>query len=97
MRELKRVCEQLVLTSPLPIIRDVDIKKLLHYQSAEGSLSPFSSSFGMSLESFLTSQEKEFIEYTLKREPDIDAVSQKLKVSKSTLYKKIKDLGIVYE
>lgn len=96
VRELKRVCEQLVLTTPLPIIRDVDVKKLLHYQ-IDTSNTAISTSFGMSLDAFLNSQEKQFIEYSLKQEIDVDVVAQKLKISKSTLYKKIKDLGIIHE
>jgi transcriptional regulator with PAS, ATPase and Fis domain len=96
VRELKRVCEQLALTSPLPIIRDVDVKKLLHYQ-VDTSNSVISNSFGMSLEAFTNSQEKQFIEHALQHEIDVDMVAQKLKISKSTLYKKIKDLGIIHE
>lgn len=51
----------------------------------------------MSLDAFLNSQEKQFIEYSLQHETDVDMVAQKLKISKSTLYKKIKDLGIIHE
>jgi transcriptional regulator with PAS, ATPase and Fis domain len=85
-----------VLTTPLPIIRDIDVKKLLHYQ-VDTTNNVFTSSFGMSLEAFIISQEKQFIEHTLKHEIDVDMVAQKLKISKSTLYKKIKDLGIIHE
>ena len=94
VRELKRVCEQLVLTSPLPIIRDVDV---LRWTRGQNKTSSAEINFDGSLEQFLTQQEKQFIETTIDRMKDLDQASQKLKISKSTLYKKIKDLNISYE
>jgi len=94
VRELKRVCEQLFLTSPLPFIRDTDVKKILSVQDT-GIKTGLESE--MSLDEFLKKQEKSFIENTLSVQQDLDKACEKLKISKSNLYKKIKDLGISYE
>ena len=94
VRELKRVCEQLILISPLPVIRNIDVQKILNFASpASGAY--FSSN--ESLEEFLKKQEKSFIEAALTRTKDIEKCCEQLKISKSNLYKKIKDLGITYE
>jgi len=94
VRELKRVCEQLFLTSPLPFIRDVDVKKILSVRDATVK-NQFDSE--LSLDEFLKIQEKLFIESVLSVQHDLDKACDKLKISKSNLYKKIKDLGISYE
>ena len=93
VRELKRVCEQLILVSPLPVIRDVDVQKLLKPAAATGLYLDSD----QSLEDFLKLQEKLFIESGLTRTKDIEKCCEQLKISKSNLYKKIKDLGITYE
>lgn len=95
VRELKRVCEQLVLTSPLPIIRDVDVKKYIASEASVEKTVHFN--FNTSLDDFLKKQEKAFIESCLSQTQDIDKTIDVLKISKSSLYKKIKDLGIQYE
>lgn len=95
IRELKRVCEQLVLVSPLPIIRDVDVEKLL-FTGNSLEMGTFLS-LEQPLEDFLKKQEKKFIEFCLTQTKDIDKSCDILKISKSSLYKKIKDLGISYE
>jgi DNA-binding NtrC family response regulator len=94
VRELKRVCEQLFLISPLPVIRDVDVKKLLE---PSGSAGGGSLNLEQSLEEFLKRQEKIFIENALSVTKEIEKCCELLKISKSSLYKKIKDLGITYE
>lgn len=95
IRELKRVCEQLVLTSPLPIIRETDVKKLLNTGSSADE--PTELSLDLTLEDFLKIQERKIIEFCLSQTKDIDKSCDVLKISKSSLYKKIKDLGITYE
>lgn len=95
IRELKRVCEQLVLTSPLPIIRDIDIRKILSVAESPESTDQFS--LDLSLDEYLRKQEQKFIEYCLSQTKDIDKSCNILKISKSSLYKKIKDLGINHE
>lgn len=94
VRELKRICEQLILTSALPLIRKEDVQHLLaipNYSRHE------SFDLNQPLNDFLTVQEKYFIEQNLKMTKDIDKSAELLKISKSNLYKKIKDLGIIYE
>ncbi len=94
VRELKRICEQLVLTSALPMIRQDDVRRLLQVPHT-----PRLETINLSvpLSEFLTEQEKMFIEKNLQWTKDIDRSADLLKISKSNLYKKIKDLGIVYE
>lgn len=95
IRELRRICEQLILTSPLPIIRATDINQILLRTSSANDFELTPSADG--LEDFLTKQEKRFIEMTLKQNPVIEESAARLKISKSNLYKKIKELGIQYE
>lgn len=96
IRELKRVCEQLILTSPLPVIRAADVQKLLNGGNTSANSSPVLS-LDQSLEDFLRIQERKIIEFCLSQTKDIDKSCDILKISKSSLYKKIKDLGITYE
>lgn len=95
VRELKRVCEQLILTSPLPVIRDVDVQKLLNTGSPSESTAQLT--LNQTLEDFLRIQERKIIEFCLSQTKDIDKSCEILKISKSSIYKKIKDLGITYE
>lgn len=94
VRELKRICEQLVLTSPLPIIREDDIRGILLPTLRHAGEEMDSN---QSLTDYLASKEKHFIEHNLQLTKDIEKSAELLKISKSNLYKKIKDLGIVYE
>lgn len=96
VRELKRICEQLVLTSPLPIIREEDFSNLFMRSSA-GSATNEPINLQQSLENFLTHQEKRFIDLCLQQTQDLDQACEILKISKSNLYKKIKELEIKYE
>jgi len=97
VRELKRVCEQLVLTSPLPMIRKIDIEHFLFKSIPDSDVTDSQSNMNCSLDEYMQAQEKKIIEFILKNTNDVDAAAQKLKVSKSNLYKKIKDHGITYE
>lgn len=92
IRELKRVCEQLILTSPLPIIRKHDVHMILQPLTLSSKHSEYD--LTQSLETFLKTQEKKFIEHCLTLTRDLDKSCELLKISKSNLYKKIKDLGI---
>jgi DNA-binding NtrC family response regulator len=93
VRELKRVCEQLVLTSPLPMIRPEDVEKIINTSSP---LIPVAADNYSSLADYIHQQEKNFITLHLKNEKDLDKICDKLKISKSNLYKKIKDYEINY-
>ncbi|MBL7555211.1 MAG: sigma-54-dependent Fis family transcriptional regulator [Bdellovibrionaceae bacterium] len=99
VRELKRIIEQLCLTSPLPIIRVADIANLLEIKARSGRNPPDSltDSYNLAdgLESVMRVFEKKMIETALKQfHTDIDETARFLKVSRSNLYKKIKDLKI---
>ncbi len=96
VRELKRICEQLVLTSALPIIREDDVRGLLFRSSTNATTEP-EFELNQSLDHFLSQKEKQFIESNLKKTKDIEKSAELLQISKSNLYKKIKDLGIQYE
>ncbi len=99
VRELKRIIEQLCLISPLPMIRASDVQTLLKTQSKnqtnliDSATEQFNLELG--LETVLKIFEKKMIETALKKfHTDIDETAQFLKVSRSNLYKKIKDLKI---
>jgi DNA-binding NtrC family response regulator len=94
VRELKRVCEQLILTSALPVIRKSDVERLL---TTTNLADPEASDIDLSLDQYLGKYEKSRIEFILKKTAGIDDAADKLKISKSNLYKKIKDYGITYE
>ncbi len=93
IRELKRVCEQLGLTSPLPMIRRQDVSQLLSptlKMSSEDNLD-----FSRGLNSLVEEFEAKIIAHCLKLEPDIERAADKLKISRSSMYKKIKDYKLI--
>lgn len=95
VRELKRLCEQFVLTSALPVITRSDVEQLIfpkiHDQSDDQK------NYELSLDVFLQKQEKKYLEFQLRSNKNLDEVISKTQISKSSLYKKIKDYGITYE
>lgn len=95
IRELKRVCEQLMLSAPLPMVRREDVNQLLF--KTEIPENGETIKLDQSLEEFINAQEKKFITLFLKQNNNIDQACQSLQISKSSLYKKIKDYGIIYE
>lgn len=95
IRELKRVIEQACLSSPLPFIRAEDISNFLSVRpviSHESSDTDLDFSDG--LNKLVENYEKLIIEQCLSVEKDIDKVAATLKISRSGLYKKIKDYNI---
>jgi DNA-binding NtrC family response regulator len=100
VRELKRICEQLILTCPLPIIRAQDVSLLLN-QMVNQMANPASSQtkvpdldYNMGLGKLVENFEASVLSEILKKTKDIEKASEILKISKSTLYKKIKDYQI---
>jgi DNA-binding NtrC family response regulator len=92
IRELKRVCEQLALTAPLPVIRGEDVLKIVAPKLAatpSGTLD-----FSEGFEKMVAQHEAHIITQALKNWNDIDEVTRVLKISRSNLYKKIKDYNI---
>ncbi len=84
IRELKRVCEQLCINSPLPMIRPTDVELLL----------PNSTDLSVGLDSLLQAYESQILRTSLERVKDVEEAAKLLKISRSTLYKKLKDSHI---
>lgn len=105
VRELKRICEQLSLTSPLPLIRDIDVYPFINKGSAldeSKRMNPTSAidlnQLDLGMDSLIKRAEKIIIESALKHNhDDIEGTAQLLKISKSNLYKKIKDLQVNFK
>ena len=92
VRQLKRVCERLCLLAPLPVIRDEDVKKLLFGEVQKLDNTPFSLDKGLG--ALIDSYEKNILNYALEQFDDVEELAKKLKISRSSLYKKIKDHGL---
>ncbi len=91
VRELRRVVEQACLVAPLPFIRSEDVSALLSSKPTKGDVDH---DFNMGLDILVETFEKDVIEKCFQRFKDIDQVAQVLRISRSGLYKKIKDYDI---
>ncbi|MNL45297.1 Limonene hydroxylase [compost metagenome] len=97
VRELKRVCEQLSLTSPLPVIRAEDVAMWVTPSVASGGAAVPSYTiidFDRGLNLLVEDFEAHVIRTCLKQVKDVEEAGKILKVSRSNLYKKIKDYKI---
>ena len=97
VRELKRILEQAAYQAPLPFIRPADLSHLfLKISSQPDSCDIEAQTYDsdLSLDQNLEKVEKAFISAFLKRHQDLEQVWQALKISRSSLYKKIKHYGI---
>ena len=93
VRELRRACEQLILTAPLPVLRREDVLQVVRPQAqVQGTAAPID--MGRGLVDLVNGFEAEVIQRALTQYNDIDEVSRLLKISRSSLYKKIKDHNI---
>lgn len=99
VRELKRVCEQLSLTSPLPFIRSEDVLNWLRPTavSSDGVPSYTAIDFNKGFNTLVEEFEAHVIRTCLKQAKDIEAAAKILQISRSNLYKKIKDYKIEEE
>jgi DNA-binding NtrC family response regulator len=93
VRELKRVCEQLMLTAPLPVIRRQDVTALLRPSVAASPVAG-GIDFSRGIASLVNEFEAQIIQKAFGQQQDIDGVARLLKISRSSLYKKIKDHDI---
>jgi DNA-binding NtrC family response regulator len=93
VRELKRVCEQLVLTAPLPVLRKEDVLQVIR-PPAQSRAGGESYDLNKGLADLVNGFESMIIQKALEQMNDIDEVARMLKISRSSLYKKIKDHGI---
>ncbi len=92
VRELKRVCEQLILTAPLPVLRREDVLQVIRPPAV--ALNSASVDLNRGLSELVNDFEAKVIHQALQQQNDIDEVAKLLKISRSSLYKKIKDHGI---
>jgi len=92
VRELRRVCEQLSLASPLPMIRPLDVSKILTLDTPVPATDVPTD--GLGLQEMIERFEASVIQRTLTDTRDIEASARQLKISRSSLYKKIKDYGL---
>ncbi len=90
VRELKRVFEQLCLIAPLPIIRSQDVEAVLNRPS---TMIPMDENIDLkqSLADLMANYERKVLTEAVKSEKDVDALSKNLGISRSSLYKKLKD------
>lgn len=91
VRQLKRVCEHLSLMAPLPIVRAEDVRSVLAGQgsvvTSEGSFFDLSQGLAKLSEDF----ENRVLTFALQQNLDVDDLAKQLKISRSSLYKKVKD------
>ncbi|MGZ3748806.1 MAG: sigma-54-dependent transcriptional regulator [Pseudobdellovibrionaceae bacterium] len=100
VRELKRVCEQLSLISPLPFIRQEDVELLLNVEGAKktpplsADYLPKNIDFTKGFSVLVAEFETQLIRACLRTYKDVEEASKVFKISRSNLYKKIKDYQI---
>lgn len=92
VRELKRVCEQLALIAPLPVIRREDVTQIIQPKFTDSGNEQIE--FHLGLEKILLNFEARVLTQALKKINDVDEVARTLQISRSNLYKKIKDYNI---
>ena len=93
VRELKRICEQLYLTSPLPIIRKSDVDAFLGAHNYNAAFSA-ELQIELGLDKLVEEFETKIIKKALEMHNDVERAAEALKVSRSNLYKKMKDYKI---
>lgn len=93
VRQLKRVCEHLSLMAPLPIVRAEDVHSILRGQGQGTVVSSKASFFDLSqgLAKLLEDYESRILTFALLQNLDVDDLAKQLKISRSSLYKKVKD------
>jgi DNA-binding NtrC family response regulator len=91
VRELKRVCEQISLVSPLPFIRKEDVHSLLTPAPAPSTSGTEGLDLSRGLNDLVAEFEAKIIRTSMKNITDVEELAKFLKVSRSNLYKKIKD------
>lgn len=93
VRELKRICEQLSLYSPLPIVRADDVQHVLPTTPSAFSMGSFNLTLGLA--ELVARFEAQVIRAALKASADdADRASELIGISRSSLYKKLKDYGV---
>lgn len=97
VRELKRICEQVALYAPLPIVRAEDIDACLpkarNFVAANPSEVP-QIDLSIGLSELLARFEASVIREALRVAEDVDQAAERIGISRSSMYKKLKDFGI---
>lgn len=96
IRELKRCCEQVMVTAPLPIIRKEDVLQILKPQEVIHFLPDDGESIDLhqGLQILLQTYEAKVVKTAFEQYKEIDDVARVLKISRSSLYKKVKDYNL---
>ncbi len=95
VRELKRLCEQVCLVSPLPIVRAQDVLLALPQSAISAPTSLTShSDLSLGLVELTARFEAAVVREAVTRWPDLDVAAEKIGISRSSMYKKMKDYGI---
>lgn len=89
VRQLKRICEHLALMAPLPIIRGEDVRAVLYKQGSVSLNDKLDLDRGLG--QLLLDYEKTILQQALELNMDVDELAKKLQISRSSLYKKVKD------
>lgn len=96
VRELKRICEQVSLYAPLPLIRGEDVRACLPHPSTSvvGSSHLAALDLSIGLTDLVARYESQVIREALRVTSDVDQAAARLGISRSSMYKKMKDFGI---
>lgn len=96
VRELKRVCEQIALYAPLPLIRGEDVHACLPHvlSGVNNAYAQQELDLSMGLTELLARFEAHVVRESLRVTADVDTAALRLGISRSSMYKKMKDFGI---
>lgn len=96
VRELKRVCEQLALDSPLPLVRAEDVHACVPHigKGANATAADRAIDFSGGLNEMVARFEADLIRRVLNMTSDVDKAAERIGISRSSMYKKMKDYGI---
>jgi DNA-binding NtrC family response regulator len=99
VRELKRLCEQVSLHAPLPVIREQDLRQnlpasLIPAGAVSSSSQDLDLDLSLGLSELTARYEAYVIRQALTRFPEPDLAAEKIGISRSSMYKKMKDYGI---
>lgn len=93
VRELKRICEQLSLICPLPLIRQEDVESIIK-PSLPSANANREINMDLGLSALVENFEADVIRTVFQKVTDVEQAAAKLKISRSSLYKKMKDYNI---
>lgn len=89
VRQLLRLCELLCMSAPLPLVRGQDVTAILKPALAKKELNLLDLSKG--LPQLLFEIEGQILRDAVSKESDVEALAQLLRISRSSIYKKLKE------